>query len=153
MEQVFGAIPLVLEQLEQHEKIDAAVVFAAWVRCAGEVLSKRTIAVDFSAKKLIIAVADITWQKHLELLSPQMLAKMNSSLGQGTVRFIEFQIDEKTLKRAQKKSGSKSNTTSNPVSSTLVDASMAIADENLRKTFLDTAGEYLARHETLRSEI
>ena len=92
MEQLFSAIPAVLKNLEPNAEADKAIVFAAWKRCSGELLSARTTPLHFSENRLVIVVADKTWQRHLEELSPQMLVKLNDYLGRGTVTFIEFQI-------------------------------------------------------------
>jgi predicted nucleic acid-binding Zn ribbon protein len=92
MEQLFSAIPAILKSLAPNPEADKAIVFAAWKRCSGELLSARTTPVDFSDNRLFIAVADKTWQRNLQDLSPQMLAKLNDHLGQGMVKFIEFQI-------------------------------------------------------------
>lgn len=93
MEQLFGAISSVLKELKPNAKTDEAIMFAAWKRCAGELLSNRTTPLGFSNNRLVVAVADVTWQRNLELMSQQMLVKLNAMLGQGTVRFIEFRID------------------------------------------------------------
>jgi len=93
MEKLFGTLPAVLRGLEANPKKDEAIVFAGWKQCAGELLSDRTKPLGFSEKRLIVAVADKIWQRHLEHLSPQMLAKLNSCLGEGTVTFIEFRVD------------------------------------------------------------
>ena len=145
MEQLFGAIPTVVGFLEPHDKLDEAVVFAAWLRCAGELLRGRTVPLEFVKKRLSIAVADKTWQRHLEELSPQMIAKMNGSLGQGTIRFIEFKIDEQTVINAHKQNESKRTRVSHLPTPSLKQAALAIADEDLRKSFLDAAGDYLTR--------
>ena len=97
MEQLFGVIPSVLKELGTNAEADTAVAFAAWKRCAGELLSARTAPLEFFENRLVIAVADNAWQRHLEDLSPQMLVKLNDSLGQGTVKFIEFRIDPSAL--------------------------------------------------------
>ena len=95
MEQLFGSIQSVLKELEPNAKADEAVAFAAWKHCSGEGLSSRTEPVEFSDHRLVVAVADKTWQRNLEELCPQMLAKLNDYLGQGSVRFIEFKIVHK----------------------------------------------------------
>jgi hypothetical protein len=94
MEQLFNAIPAVLKELGSNRETDKAIAFAAWKRCAGEQLSGRTTPVEFFENRLFIAVEDKTWQRHLEDLSPQMLAKLNDYLGQGTVKFIEFRTEK-----------------------------------------------------------
>ena len=93
MEQLFSAIPAVLKNLTPNPEADKAIVFAAWKRCSGEMLSDRTTPLDFAGNRLVIAVADKTWQRNLENLSPQMLVKLNDYLGQGTVKFIEFCVE------------------------------------------------------------
>ncbi len=145
MEQVFGAIPSVLNGLSSNGDVDEAVVFAAWKRCAGELLNERTIAIEFFENRLIVAVADRTWQRHLEDLSPQMLYKINSSLGDGTVRFIEFRIDERTVNESRECKSVSSETVAPEVSPSLIKAAEAIGDEALRQQFLGAAVEYLER--------
>jgi hypothetical protein len=97
MERLFDAIPAVLKGLDANPETDRAVVFAAWKNCVGEILQKRTAPLHFAKNRLIVAVRDETWQRHLEALSPQMLVKINDRLGHGTVRFIEFRVDASIL--------------------------------------------------------
>ena len=147
MEQLFGAIPAVLGGLGANEGINEAVVFAAWQRCAGELLNERTTPIELFENRLVVAVADETWQRHLEDLSPQMLAKLNGSLGQGSVKYIEFRIDKKavTARRNEKKKSDENQKTSALVAPSLSEAAKAIADDGLREQFLNAAAAYLAR--------
>ncbi len=147
MEQLFGAIPAVLSGLGANESIDKAVVFAAWQRCAGQLLRERTSPIEFFENRLVVAVADQTWQRHLEDLSPQMLAKLNGSLGQRTVKFIEFRIDKKAVNSdlASREKADTNKDRSLKVSPSLVAAADVIADEKLREQFLSAANVYLAK--------
>ena len=97
MEQLFGSIQSVLKELEPNAKADEAVVFAAWKHCSGSALHTRTEPLKFADKRLVVAVADKTWQRNLEELSPQLIVKLNDYLGQGTVRFIEFRIQTQVV--------------------------------------------------------
>ncbi|MBK6723256.1 MAG: DUF721 domain-containing protein [Acidobacteria bacterium] len=101
MERVFGTIPVVLSGLGLNDSATEAVVFVAWRQTAGEMLSERTSPVEFFESRLVIAVEDRTWQRHLEDLAPQMLAQLNGKLGQGTVKFIEFRIAPASLAEAK----------------------------------------------------
>lgn len=92
MEQLFTAIPSIVKGLEPNEDVTAAVVFAAWEQVAGEQIASRTRAFAFNNKRLIVAVEDETWRHNLEALAAQMLAKLNNSLGDGTVTLIEFRV-------------------------------------------------------------
>ena len=147
MEQLFGAIPAVLSGLAANENIDEAVVFAGWQRCAGELLNERTVAVEYFENRLIVAVADQTWQRHMEDLGPQMLAKLNGSLGQGTVKFIEFRIDKKRVEARRDLTKKEIAGDARPikVSPSLTAAANAILDDSLRHQFLSAASVYLAK--------
>ena len=150
MEQLFGAIPQVLSGIPHDTIADGALVFAAWSQCAGEMLRERTAPRSFEKKRLVIAVEDKTWQRHLEDLSPTMLAKINSTLGYGTVTFIEFRIDKKAV-AARQTTENAARKTVPPVSKDLENAANAIADEQFRENFLAAAGVYLDRQQIDRT--
>ena len=147
MEQLFGAIPFVLSGLATTDGIDEAVVFASWKRCAGDLLRARTAPLEFFENRLVVAVADETWRRHLEDLSPQMLYKLNAALGNGTVKFIEFRINARAVAAVKKKEAKTvaDADRSAEISPSLTAAAQAIGDEALRKQFLNTAGLYLAK--------
>ena len=149
MEQLFGAIPFVLSGLATTDGIDEAMVFASWKRCAGDLLAARTVPVEFFENRLVVAVADETWRRHLEDLSPQMLYKLNAALGNGTVKFIEFRINARAVAAGKKKQAKAEAhaARSAEVSPSLMKAAQAIGDEDLRKQFLNAAGLYLAKHQ------
>ena len=56
MEQLFGAIPSVLMGLGTDDGAREALVFAAWKRCAGDLLGERTEPLDFFENRLVVAV-------------------------------------------------------------------------------------------------
>ncbi len=149
MEQLFGAIPGVLDELGPNAEIEQAVVFAAWKRCAGASLSDRTQPREFSENRLVIAVEDDIWGRHLEVLCPQMIARINGYLGDGRLRFIEFRVDPKHFAESRRKADRSADQSSFPeVPRSLADAAEGIADPALRARFLETASEYLARPKT-----
>ncbi len=144
MEQLFGSFPKVLDRLELDPAARSAVVFAAWRRICGQLINERTATVDFADQRLKVAVEDKTWQRHLEDMSPQMVAKLNSVLGDGSVRFIEFIVDGSAVV-SRVSLGSEDAPASAELDPDLRAAANAIADEHLRESFLKTAAVYLAR--------
>ena len=92
MERLFGAIPGVLRELGAPDSAIEALVLVAWKEAAGELLSQRTAALEFAKDRLVVAVEDATWQRHLQELAPQLLASLNAVAGQGLVKFIEYRI-------------------------------------------------------------
>lgn len=150
MEQVFGAIPSVLKGLGPNADIDEAIVFAAWKRCAGPPLEARTSPLQFFENRLVVAVKDEAWRRHLEDLCPRMLVKINGSLGERTVRFIEFRIDETAVISARRiDHAAASENKAGHIAPSLVQAAEAISDENLREQFLSAAASYLAKQKKI----
>lgn len=144
MEQLFGALPKIMDGMELDPAARSAVVFAAWRRICGQLIKERTAAVDFAEGRLKVAVEDKTWQRHLEDMAPQMVAKLNSVLGNGSVRFIKFVVDGLTV-TDRISPGSDDVPATAELDPGLRAAADAIADEHLRESFLKTAALYLAR--------
>ena len=142
MEQLFRAVSDVLNGLGPNGATDEALAFVAWGRCAGEVLRKRTRPIEFFENRLIVAVEDKTWRRHLEELSPQMLVKLNALLGDGTIRFIEFRVDAPAVKRTLKTKAEPMENT-DKIEPALATAADAISDDGLRQRFLDAAASCL----------
>ena len=127
----------------------------AWRRVAGEGLRAQAVPFRLYRKTLIVAVADVTWQKQLEAMSGQLLFGLNSLLGQAVVTYIEFRIDPKTV-RAHRAVEQAQQT--NPVeqerralksvSGEISLAADAIHDDDLRHRFLLAAGSCIDRRES-----
>ncbi len=145
MEQLFGAIPNVINGLGANADAEEALVFAGWARCAGELLRKRTAPLEFFENRLVIAVQDEIWRRHLEYLSPQMLVKINYALGQGTLKFIEFRIDKIAVNAVHTHKHSADEYEIAELSPSLKSAANAIIDDDLREQFLMAAASYLAK--------
>ena len=92
MDQLCTVLPSVLKQVDHTSAAVESVIFAAWRRAAGEPLSRRAEAVGYAEKRLIVAVEDKTWQRHLQDLAPQLVARINESVGDGAVEYIEFRV-------------------------------------------------------------
>jgi len=152
MNELFRALPALLRQMEDNESLRQAVVFAAWRRIAGEGLREHAVPLRLYQKHLIVAVMSETWKKHLEHLAGQMIFKLNSTLEQPLVTFIEFRVDEETIKqeRAKHQKNAIDEETQRQIALEQVTPKMrraadAIKDENLRYQFLLAAGSCLAR--------
>ncbi len=154
MEDLFRSMSKILQAAEMSEAVCEAAAFAAWRKITGE--NMRTNAVPFRLfqKTLIVAVPDASWQKQLEKVSPQMIFRVNSLLGQSVVTYIEFRIDPMTVKRERAKFEeqriSKETNELKAMQKTVGEISRAadnIKDENLRRRFLIAAGSCIERQE------
>ena len=157
MDELFRALPKLLKEFDDNEELREAVTLAAWRKIAGESLRKHAVPFRLFNKHLIVAVKDNMWKRHLELLSGQMIFKLNSVLGQAIVTFIEFRIDEETVSR-ENKSGRNSKYSDEELTEIALDkvtpklrhSADAIKDDNLRYQFLLAAGSCLARKENMK---
>lgn len=157
MEDLFRALPALLKEFDENEALREAVVFAAWERAAGQSLAQHAVPFRLFQKHLIIAVASEMWKRHLEMLSGQMIFKLNSLMRQAAVTFIEFRVDEKTVLEAKNKNQQTSLSVleQNEIALDEVTPKMrasadAIEDDNLRYLFLLAAGSCLARKKNLK---
>ncbi len=96
MERLLDTLPAILRSLEPNALATEAMVLGAWAQVAGDGIAARSRATSFAEKRLVVSVPDDIWRRHLEELSPQMVARLNERLGQGTVTFIEFRVDART---------------------------------------------------------
>ena len=146
MEQIFRSIPSVLKEYGADDKAREALVFAAWSRCAGEQLSIRTRALEFFETRLVVAVEDDTWRRHLEDLSPRMIAKLNALLGDGSVRHIEFRVGALAPRDTVKKKA-RAKKQLIEVDASLAAAADTISNAALRQSFLEAASSCMKRRE------
>lgn len=159
MNELFRTLPKLLKEMSDSEELREAVVFAAWKKIAGKNLSEHAVPFRLYKKHLIVAVRDNMWKRHLEQLSGQMIFKLNSVLGQAVVTFIEFRIDEETVRQTRPAAGDKKISDDEfreialeNVTPQLRHSAAAIKDDHLRYQFLLAAGGCLARKEMLKQK-
>ena len=150
MHEVFDAFAAVMRSLPPDPEVHEAFVFATWKRVAGDLLTGHAVPAAIDENVLRVAVSNIAWQRHLTDLSPQMLFRLSAILGTGTVRRIEFFIDEDRVKDGKRKPEEKADEdfislAESETSGDVMRAARKIEDENLRNAFLLAAGRCLAR--------
>lgn len=151
MDELFQALPKLLRAAGESEEVLEAAAFAAWRRASGEALRGCAVPFRLYRKMLVVSVADETWRRQLEQVSPQYVFRLNSLLGQAVVTYIEFRVDPKTVneERArmhrplQEQFAREESALSRACE--LNDAASAIRDEDLRRRFLLAAGSCMNR--------
>lgn len=159
MEGVFRTIPAFLEDRDLPDQVREAIIISAWLKAAGETLSGHAVAVGMEEKTLRIAVRDQVWKRHLESLSGQMIFRLNSILRSPAVTYLEFFIDEDTVKEAVRVSASENmpdrefeELASREAGDDLEGAAEGIDDPELRALFLGAAVNCLARKKRLNRD-
>jgi len=98
-------------------------------------------------------VPDATWRKQLEQVSPQLVFRLNSLLGQAVVTYVEFRVDPQTVRRerARLRTDEYERTGAEEAAleraHELDDAAHAIHDDELRRRFLLAAGSCMNRRD------
>ena len=151
MEDLFQALPKLLRAAGESEEVLEAASFAAWRRVAGEALRGCAVPFRLYNRRLIVSVPDTTWRKQLEQVSPQLVFRLNSLLGQAVVTYVEFRVDPQTVReeRRRLRPNEDERLTQEDAAldraADLDDAAHAIHDETLRRRFLLAAGSCLNR--------
>src|ERR687884_1699062 len=151
MDDLFQALPKILRAAGESEEVSEAAAFAAWRRVAGEALRASAVPFRLYRKTLVVSVPDATWRKQLEQMSPQLLFRLNSLLGQALVTYVEFRVDPQTVNgeraRLRRSEYERLVQEENALSRAreLDEAANAIRDETLRRRFLLAAGSCMNR--------
>jgi len=144
MNQLIKSLPGVLRASRNSPEVAEAAAIAAWKHAAGEGLKDRAVPINLENRKLIVAVADVIWQKQLRSMRAQLLFRINSILGQPVVGEIEFVIDAK-LAMPVEQQNQEDESFDNEVPLELWSAANAISDKELRRSFLKAAMHSLKR--------
>jgi Arc/MetJ-type ribon-helix-helix transcriptional regulator len=156
MEDIFRSLPKVLQETGEADALREPLIFAAWKRIAGENLERNTAVTKLDEKRLVVAVPDEIWKRHLEALSRQMIFKLNSLLGAEMVTFIDFRVDAKQFSASRAEQERKAverltfdRRSREELTPELREAAEKIADPEMRKLFLQAAGNCLVRKKDL----
>jgi len=155
MQDIFSALPVLLDQHGDNEDVRRSVIFAIWKRVAGDSLLEHAVPVRLADTTLTIAVADRNWQRNLMELSREMLFRMNFILGSSQVKFIEFVIDKSALGGPRDRSGDRASAEAeafDEINEPLRKAADVIENDDLRRKFLLAAGSCLARERRLAAK-
>jgi hypothetical protein len=151
MDELFKALPKLLRAAGQSDEVTEAAAFAAWRRVAGEAMRGSAVPFRLYNKTLVIAVPDATWRRQLEQVSPQLIFRLNSLLGQALVTYVEFRVDPKTVglarERARRTQYDRLVEEEKAMrrAAELDEAADAIHDDALRRRFLLAAGSCMNR--------
>ncbi|MGH9904416.1 MAG: DUF721 domain-containing protein [Pyrinomonadaceae bacterium] len=163
MDSLIRSLATILRAAGDSAEVAEAAGIVAWKHAAGDGLRDHAVPLRLFEKTLVVAVADITWQKQLTSLSGQLLSQLNSVLGRQLVTFLEFRVDPGALEksrasreplgRARPESAGSGAAGSGAAGSgalplDLAAAAAEISDKDLRRAFLGAAVRCLHRLET-----
>ena len=146
MDSLIRTLPQLLRSVDSPEVIEAAAI-AAWKHTAGDGLKVHAVPLRLEGRQLIVAVADVVWQKQLSSLCAQMVYRINNLLGRSLVDRIELRVEPSAVKHRPIAQKSVAQIEENDVPIELWSAAAAISDKNLRQSFLRAALSSTKRNE------
>lgn len=132
------------------EELAKSLVLSAWKKAVGEALQGRTRAVDLIGTRLIVAVADDTWKRHLEGVADQMIFKVNSVMRSASVTFIDFEVRPDLFTDPVERP-SEDSSWREEVDEELIRSAKEIGDEEMRQDFVKMAAKLSARRKRMDS--
>ncbi|HKO99233.1 MAG TPA: DUF721 domain-containing protein [Pyrinomonadaceae bacterium] len=151
MDILIKTLPKILAAANGSDEVAEAVCVAAWKHAVGDALSSHAVPVQLKDQTLVVAVRDNIWQRQMEQLRGQLLFRLNSVLGQQTIKSIEVSIQPRMFQALDDEgSNHKQSIAHTAVPIELVSAAAEIRDVGLRRAFLGAAASCVARLEKNR---
>jgi predicted nucleic acid-binding Zn ribbon protein len=147
MESLIKTLPAILTATGSSTEVTEAACLAAWRHAVGDALSIHAVPIKLEGQMLIVAVADIIWQKQLAQVRPQLLFRLNAVLGHSLVKLIELRIDPKALPKTRKPEATSYKRSDYAIPFELLAAASEIQDVDLRRAFLGAATSCMKRLE------
>ncbi len=124
----------------------------AWARAAGSGLSRQAVPFRLESGRFIVSVADAIWQKQLQLMSAELIFRLNNLLGKRTVDELIFMINPSAVSQAQTDAKvSPPKVAPPPAPTELLFAAGSISDQDLRARFIRAAENCIARRESMKT--
>lgn len=83
------ALEDVIEQRGWGTAVSVHLLMGRWSELVGEVVAEHSTPEAFRDGVLLVRTSSTNWASQLRLMAPQLLARMNASLGEGSVRRVQ----------------------------------------------------------------
>lgn len=143
-------LPKLLSAAGTNPEMAEVAAKLAWTRAAGEGLRRHAIPFRLYRTTLVVSVADPIWQKQMQSMADELIARINRLLGREVVETIEFRIDPVTVQRVRADSQPRDRSQDeprDPIPDELKSAAGEIVDPDLRDRFIRAAENCIARRE------
>lgn len=148
MESLLKLLPVLIRQAGDTDEAREQAAFAAWRIVTGEKLSGSCRPFRLYRRHLVVAVLDATWKKQMEMMSGELIFRLNSLFGSALVTFIEFRIDRKfVLEGGGGEAAGYEFRHTQELKAELEPAAGRIKDAELREVFLRAAAKCLERNQ------
>lgn len=83
-------LPDVVKKLRLAEVVAAAPIVSAWPELVGPTIARHSRALTIEDGRLVVVVDSPAWLAQLNYLAPQLLSRIRTRTGGGTVRDFRF---------------------------------------------------------------
>ena len=143
MQKLASIIPSSLREASRNIESPDDAALATWPVVAGEQLARVSTALKVERGILIVAVLNQTWVNELNRMKTQIPQRINSTLGRGVIRGVEFVVNPNEV--PSEENSHNVIVDPDPFVSSLAEDADQIEDEELRNLFLRVAGKCLGR--------
>lgn len=70
-------------------EVNVHLLMGRWPELVGDAVAEHSAPEAYRDKVLVVRTSSTAWASQLRLMAPQLLARMNDSLGQGTIRRVQ----------------------------------------------------------------
>lgn len=143
-------LPKLLNATGANPEMAEVAAKLAWTRAAGEGLRRHAIPFRLDRHTLVVSVADAIWQRQMQSMTLELIARMNRLLGRDVIAAIEFRIDPVIVERvrADSQPRARAQASRDSIPDELISAAGAIVDQDLRDRFIRAAENCIARRES-----
>lgn len=84
------ALEGVIQQRGWTTEVNVHLLLGRWADLVGPAVAEHSTPEAYRDRVLVVRTTSTNWASQLRLMAPQILARMNASLGQGTVRQVRI---------------------------------------------------------------
>lgn len=84
------ALDAVVQDRGWGTEINVHLLLGRWSELVGSAVAEHSTPETFREGVLSVRTSSTAWASQLRLMAPQLLAKMNASLGEGTIRLVKI---------------------------------------------------------------
>jgi predicted nucleic acid-binding Zn ribbon protein len=90
LQQIGGAIQNLLAQFDSEGHFDVVRLVRQWPEIVGDAIARRTEPATLKFRTAVIKVSGAMWIQELNLMKPQILARVQQMMGNDSVRDLRF---------------------------------------------------------------
>jgi predicted nucleic acid-binding Zn ribbon protein len=89
-QQIGGAIQQLLASLDAEGRFEIVRLVRLWPDLVGETIARRTAVVGLKFHTAVVKVSGAMWLQELNLMKPQILARVRETIGAESIRDLRF---------------------------------------------------------------